>query len=161
MRIKKKKNSFFFVVVHFWMQTPWFRIYSLHHSCGTNLGCCNPNMPFLTKHERILPFCFSFASPLLFLWLFFSPFVMPGLVPSRNRTMLGSGERGWHSTYNTWCSWGSRIGLITYRRGWHCCGVLSWKNRRQTKGREGGGGGERGLRMRMRSLIWRAKETLI
>lgn len=67
------------------------------------LGLLESKQAILDKAWKdIAFFCFSSASLLLHLWLIFffslSPFVMPGLLPSRSRTKLGSGEREWLGT---------------------------------------------------------------
>lgn len=89
---------------HFWMQTLWFRI--IHRSSlvlYTKLPY-DPNNPFLTKHERILPLRSSVASLPLFCFFVFL-FVMPelhsgtrqhGEVVRKNCTALHC---------SAWCSW--------------------------------------------------------
>lgn len=66
----------------------------------------DPNNPFLTKHERILLFFFVLLllHCLAFCHFFFTSrfcllfFVMPELLPNRNKTTWGSGVQRWHCT---------------------------------------------------------------
>lgn len=115
---KDQFGCLFFFFFHFWMQTLWFRIYSLHQSRGTDSGCIKCYCMIQTTHfwQCMKGYCF-FVLPLLhclsFCVYFF--FVMPGLVSNRNKTTWGSGARGWHRTAlhcSTWCSWDYSLELV-------------------------------------------------
>lgn len=99
---KHRQRPVCFFFFHFWMQTLWVWIYSLHQSCGTNSVCmkCYCMIPTTNSDKawKDIAFLFFFcstASPFMFFFFFF---VMPRLFPNRNTTAWGSGAQGWHCT---------------------------------------------------------------
>lgn len=124
----------FFFVFHFWMQTLWFRIYSLHQSCGTDSGCRNATVqykqPISDKAWKDIAFCSSFASvPLFFLLLCLDCF--------QTRTRQRGGvvrEDGTALQYMMLMRLFCGISLPTYQRGQHSGSFCPAKNRSKTRG---------------------------
>lgn len=119
-----KDQWFIFFPLHFWMQTLWFRIYSLHQSCGTHSGCMKCYCMIQTTHfwQNIKAYCFfcsTFASLPLLLCIFFLCHAWTAFKQEQDNVGEWCAKDGTALQYMMLMRLFSGISLLTYQRGRH------------------------------------------
>lgn len=110
---KHGKRPVIFFFLHFWMQTLWFRIFSLHQSCGTHSGCMKCYCMIQTTHfwQSMKGYCF-FVLPLLHCLSFCVFFFSLSCLDCFQTGTRQRGVRKMALHCSTWCSWDCSLELV-------------------------------------------------